>query len=679
MAIEWAKQTIIEGIPNSPGTGPAQDTWSGPQPSELIVGSQIDQTTTIIVNGLFANTVALQRTVDATSPSITVGDGVMSKENNAVLANTAGLKLSEFINGIAITAGGPGSTITIVTQGPLDPAVFNLGPGPKCHVGLNAAGHAVRVNDPTCLSGLSMLGDCDSNGAIYVQPHQHSELDASDFGLIGDDLTLNDTLNANLIIFMTNNNIPSVSYPAGIYRFANTIGPWPLGAIVEGSGLSKTSIGESAGTIFKFMGSGVGIELGHSADANLRNGTVFRNIEVIGGNPSGNASVATYTGPVVATTNPRQWVRPAGSWLTDGFKEGDIVYTTGFALGSANYYRHTIATLTPLVMTLEEPTDDEAVNATLTAPHYNEVAIEVLNDGEVVIDNCRTGGFKYQISLDGAEVAAVTHCSFDANAPTGYPSAEMVADLGVNSAFAIRMGTWASQAGLAANMIAIEDCQFNNTAWGLLHAGGFSQAIRDCNFETTAGLAIFATFANFNVSYANCLAEGGHTANFLMQVTCYDVRFDHLAVNQTVPFISLTQPLYGLTLISNNWTGATVTPIAGGQFAIGCFCAGNIGPWGAGSTVEGVIFDVDPHALVHTMPDRSTGQQYIGNGCNPTAPLDINSVSAATSKIRIRSAINPPPANSADPLGNVGDIAWDNNSIYVKTSMGWKKATLSAF
>lgn len=37
------------------------------------------------------------------------------------------------------------------------------------------------------------------------------------------------------------------------------------------------------------------------------------------------------------------------------------------------------------------------------------------------------------------------------------------------------------------------------------------------------------------------------------------------------------------------------------------------------------------------------------------------------------------PSGSADAQGLVGDIAWDSNFIYVKTSGGWKRSALSTF
>ena len=37
------------------------------------------------------------------------------------------------------------------------------------------------------------------------------------------------------------------------------------------------------------------------------------------------------------------------------------------------------------------------------------------------------------------------------------------------------------------------------------------------------------------------------------------------------------------------------------------------------------------------------------------------------------------PTGTTDLRGNIGDMAWDNNNIYIKTSAGWKQSTLNTF
>jgi len=65
----------------------------------------------------------------------------------------------------------------------------------------------------------------------------------------------------------------------------------------------------------------------------------------------------------------------------------------------------------------------------------------------------------------------------------------------------------------------------------------------------------------------------------------------------------------------------------------------------------------------------------VGIGCSdPADVLDVNA-----DRIRVRSSISCAPASSSDISGNVGDIAYDSTYIYVKTTSGWRRATLNTF
>jgi len=61
---------------------------------------------------------------------------------------------------------------------------------------------------------------------------------------------------------------------------------------------------------------------------------------------------------------------------------------------------------------------------------------------------------------------------------------------------------------------------------------------------------------------------------------------------------------------------------------------------------------------------------------SPTARLDVSG-STGYNQVRMRTSYTPTGTN--DPNGNVGDIAWDDDYFYVKTSSGWKKAALSTW
>jgi hypothetical protein len=60
----------------------------------------------------------------------------------------------------------------------------------------------------------------------------------------------------------------------------------------------------------------------------------------------------------------------------------------------------------------------------------------------------------------------------------------------------------------------------------------------------------------------------------------------------------------------------------------------------------------------------------------PTARLDIN---GATGYDQVRMRTSYTPTSTADAHGNVGDIAWDADYVYVKTAAGWKRAALGAW
>jgi hypothetical protein len=392
-------------------------------------------------------------------------------------------------------------------------------------------------------------------------------------------------------------------YPAGTYLFADTIGPWPYGARIFGAGLSNgVAHPIQYGTTFQFSGNGVGVELGHSADANNKNGSTFEGIELIGVNPN----------------------------------------------GAENY------------------------------PNINEIGIEILNDGEIVIRNCRVGGFKFSISLDGAEVCAIEACSFDGEPPPGrgYPESDLAANLGANSAFAIRLGTWKSNAGLACNQNSISNCQFNNTGWGILHNGGQNHRVKDCNFECNNGIAIL-TEANFLIVYENITGEGATVSNFLTTgAGNYMLTLKNVTAEPKVPLLTLGGPQYGLNLYGNDVHGSLGPPVVGSGYVLGGTSLGNLGPWGTGKSTTataGVMFDADPIGIIErgwSQVEPST--PALGINCRPLSPVDING-----NRIRIRNSYTP--SSSSDPFGNSGDMCWDDGHIYVKTAAGWMRASLSAF
>jgi len=71
----------------------------------------------------------------------------------------------------------------------------------------------------------------------------------------------------------------------------------------------------------------------------------------------------------------------------------------------------------------------------------------------------------------------------------------------------------------------------------------------------------------------------------------------------------------------------------------------------------------------------SNGKVGIGT-TTPTAKLDVNG-STGYNQLRLRTAYTP--TGISDANGNVGDITRDDNYVYVKTSAGWKRASLTTW
>ncbi|MDZ7413722.1 MAG: hypothetical protein ONB15_09335, partial [candidate division KSB1 bacterium] len=80
------------------------------------------------------------------------------------------------------------------------------------------------------------------------------------------------------------------------------------------------------------------------------------------------------------------------------------------------------------------------------------------------------------------------------------------------------------------------------------------------------------------------------------------------------------------------------------------------------------------HNTAHLMVTK-TGLFGFGTEA-PTARVDLNGATGYN-QLRLRTPYTP--TGTADPNGNVGDIAWDDDYIYVKTSAGWKRAALSVW
>lgn len=98
-----------------------------------------------------------------------------------------------------------------------------------------------------------------------------------------------------------------------------------------------------------------------------------------------------------------------------------------------------------------------------------------------------------------------------------------------------------------------------------------------------------------------------------------------------------------------------------------------------------------PSEMVHVLGDVaqiSTGAErlYLSGGLNggsigvntlnPTSLFDING-NNGYNQLRLRRSFTP--STTADARGNVGDVSWDDNYVYIKTTAGWKRTALTTF
>ncbi len=79
---------------------------------------------------------------------------------------------------------------------------------------------------------------------------------------------------------------------------------------------------------------------------------------------------------------------------------------------------------------------------------------------------------------------------------------------------------------------------------------------------------------------------------------------------------------------------------------------------------------------IHIQGSGTTRGNIGINNESPTSKLDIISTNGYT-QLRLRSDYTP--GSTADPNGEEGEIAWDDDYIYIKTSGGWKRTALSTF
>lgn len=129
--------------------------------------------------------------------------------------------------------------------------------------------------------------------------------------------------------------------------------------------------------------------------------------------------------------------------------------------------------------------------------------------------------------------------------------------------------------------------------------------------------------------------------------------------------------------VTINSSGGNGTDKAGGllRLAAGKSTGNAVAPDMIFATATTTVSGVDLQALTDRWYVKGeTGR--MSNNILPTALLDVGA-STGYNQLRLRTAYTP--SSTADVNGNTGDISWDENYIYIKTSSGWKRTALSSF
>ncbi|MCD4737476.1 MAG: hypothetical protein K8R53_15640, partial [Bacteroidales bacterium] len=79
-------------------------------------------------------------------------------------------------------------------------------------------------------------------------------------------------------------------------------------------------------------------------------------------------------------------------------------------------------------------------------------------------------------------------------------------------------------------------------------------------------------------------------------------------------------------------------------------------------------------------PGLNEGTGSMGNvGIGTPNPVSLLDVHGLTGYNQLRLQTPYTPTGTGDPAGNTGDVAWDEDYLYIKTASGWKRASLGTW
>lgn len=376
------------------------------------------------------------------------------------------------------------------------------------------------------------------------------------------------------------------------------------------------------------------LDFGADASGTIENNTIASQaliaIAALGGGtfywPEGNYKFISRLGPLPSGTHLKG-VLGATQFRFYGGTGVDGYGGVGISIGSRNDANVANGSIV-------EGIDIEGYLATGNSsyPNINEIGIEILG-ADATIRDCRLGGFKYQISLDGSEVCFIERIHFDGG---GHGYTNMMTNLGDSSAFAIRMGSFKFLVPASANAIWVRGAQFNNSRFGLLHQDGLGQFIADCNFENCAAWGVIG--AAKTVGYRNCEGEGASIANIYLHnsagaATANQLSLEHCFFSASVPAVLLDNvALYGLSFRDNDCSGMTaVYPITGNTHLVGPVSLDGSTPPTSGPSADRLI-DGDGTWT----PVSGVAGFAINHGTIPQATIDAQMFDYTTPLLRVR-------------------------------------------
>jgi len=171
-------------------------------------------------------------------------------------------------------------------------------------------------------------------------------------------------------------------------------------------------------------------------------------------------------------------------------------------------------------------------------------------------------------------------------------------------------------------------------------------------------------------------------------VTYLSDNTDNVGIGTAAPTAKLDVDVSGVSGVRaaefrNNWGGigvsvATVTAQNTNPAGIALYAEANSTDAtvvATNTTASGVILKLFGTGNAVKLRVNANGTVGV-NTDTPTANLDV---AGTTGYNQLRMRTSYTPTSSADANGNVGDMAWDANYVYVKTAGGWKRSALSAF